>query len=234
MSLPCLNKVILSYPILSLMCGLQMRVQKRRTKQRQTVRKLIEDQLGSDFDLPFAAQFANQCTVLISPLSAIITGAIYMLVSSLCYKTVNLCEFSPPNRTLIPERVQWMRTLSTVITYIALYKCFFANALLLFRMYQLKALKIKLSISLLWPLLRFRRRISCSSSSPGGILKRNTFLLLPLSASGYLDLTFILALTFTHFIYSAYIKQNKVSDLGQGPEERRTPPPPPPPPPRLF
>jgi len=84
---------------------------------------------------------------LISLLSAIITGTIYMLVSYLCYKTVNLCEFSPPNRTLIPERVQWMRTLSTVIAYIVLYNWFFATALLLFRMYQLKGLKMKLFLS---------------------------------------------------------------------------------------
>ena len=80
------------------------------------------------------------------------------------------------------------------------------------------------TVSLLLPLLRFSHRISCSGSNPGGILKRNTFLLLPLSASGYL--TFTLALIFTHFIYSAYIKQNKVLDLGQGPEGRRNPPPP--------
>ena len=84
---------------------------------------------------------------LISLLSAIITGAVYMLFSYLCYKTVNLCEFFPPNRTLIPERVQWMRTLSTIIAYIILYNWFLANALFLFRMYQLKGLKKKLFLS---------------------------------------------------------------------------------------
>ena len=84
---------------------------------------------------------------LISLLSAIVTGTVYMLISYLCYKTVNLCEFSPPNRTSIPERVQWMRTLSAVIAYIVLYNWFFSNALFLFRIYQLKGLKMKLFVS---------------------------------------------------------------------------------------
>ena len=84
---------------------------------------------------------------LISLLAAVIIGAVYMLISYLCYKTVNLCEFSPPNRTLIPERVQWMRTLSTVIAYIVLYNWFFSNALFLFRIYQLKGLKMKLFLT---------------------------------------------------------------------------------------
>ena len=84
---------------------------------------------------------------LISLLAAVIIGAVYMLISYLCYKTVNLCEFSPPNRTLIPERVQWMRTLSAVIAYIVLYNWFFSNALFLFRIYQLKGLKMKLFLT---------------------------------------------------------------------------------------
>ena len=84
---------------------------------------------------------------LISLLAGLITGAVYMLISYLCYKTVNLCEFSPPNRTSTPERVQWMRTLSAIIAYIVLYNWFFSNTLFLFRIYQLKGLKMKLFLT---------------------------------------------------------------------------------------
>lgn len=40
-----------------------------------------------------------------------------------------------------------MRTLSAVIAYIVLYNWFFSNALFLFRIYQLKGLKMKLFVS---------------------------------------------------------------------------------------
>ena len=83
---------------------------------------------------------------LISLLTATFAGAEYMLVSYLCYETVNVCEFGP-QRKLIPLRVQWMRSLSTVIVYIFLYTWFFSNVLLLFRHYQLQGVKWKLFLA---------------------------------------------------------------------------------------
>lgn len=61
------------------------------------------------------------CTVLksmytgasISLLTAAIIGLLYMSISYLCYKTAHNCEFYPHK---IPVSVQWVRTLSTLIS----------------------------------------------------------------------------------------------------------------------
>ena len=71
---------------------------------------------------------------LISLLAAIISGAEYILISYLCYETINVCEFEP-QRTSIPLRVQWMRTIVIAMAYFFLYNWFFSNVLLLFRFY---------------------------------------------------------------------------------------------------
>ena len=44
---------------------------------------------------------------LISLLAATIIGLIYMLISYICFKTVNHCQFQP--KKSIPIQVQWMR-----------------------------------------------------------------------------------------------------------------------------
>ena len=83
---------------------------------------------------------------LISLLAAIISGAEYILISYLCYETINVCEFEP-QRTSIPLRVQWMRTIVIAMAYFFLYNWFFSNVLLLFRFYQLHGLKRKLFLA---------------------------------------------------------------------------------------
>ena len=51
--------------------------------------------------------------LILSLLTATILGAVYTLVSYLSFKTINICEFFPAK--LIPIRVQWMRTVSSLI-----------------------------------------------------------------------------------------------------------------------
>ena len=78
---------------------------------------------------------------LISLLTAIIIGSVYMLISYLCNKTVNNCEFH--SKKSIPLNVQWMRSISTVISCAILQLSSFVGMLFLFRPYQLNGLKRK-------------------------------------------------------------------------------------------
>ena len=50
---------------------------------------------------------------LISLLTATIIGSVYLLISYLCDKTINNCEFLP--KMSIPVNVQWMRLISGAI-----------------------------------------------------------------------------------------------------------------------
>ena len=81
---------------------------------------------------------------LISVLSAITIGFLFMLVSFLCYKIITNCEFYPKNS--IPVKVQWTRSISDIISCAFLYTWFFACMLFLFRPYQLLGLKRKLIV----------------------------------------------------------------------------------------
>ena len=78
----------------------------------------------------------------ISLFTAGIVGAIYILISYICYKTVHNCEF--PLKREIPVQVQWMRTISASILCAFLYIWYFTNALFLFRSFQLMDVKRKL------------------------------------------------------------------------------------------
>ena len=78
----------------------------------------------------------------ISLFTAGIVGAIYILISYICYKTVHNCEFSLKKE--IPVQVQWMRTISASIFCAFLYIWYFTNALFLFRSFQLMGVKRKL------------------------------------------------------------------------------------------
>ena len=78
----------------------------------------------------------------ISLFTAGILGAIYILISYICYKTVHNCEF--PLKREIPVQVQWMRTISASILCAFLYIWYFTNALFLFRSFQLMGVKRKL------------------------------------------------------------------------------------------
>ena len=79
---------------------------------------------------------------LISLLTATIIGAVYMLISYLCYKTELNCTFHTAES--IPMEVQWMRTITGIISTFSLYVWYFANLLFLFRPFQLMGLKTKL------------------------------------------------------------------------------------------
>ena len=78
----------------------------------------------------------------ISLFTAGIVGAIYILISYICYKTVQNCEFSLKKD--ISVQVQWMRTISDLIFCAFLYIWYFTNLLFLFRSFQLMGVKRKL------------------------------------------------------------------------------------------
>jgi len=78
---------------------------------------------------------------LISLLTAIIVGSVCLLISYLSNKTVNNCELHP--KTSIPLNVQWMRSISFVISSSISYFSSFVIMLLLFSPYQLMGVKKK-------------------------------------------------------------------------------------------
>ena len=80
--------------------------------------------------------------VLISVITAAIIGSLSMLISYLCHSFINNCEFHPKDS--IPVKVQWMRSISDVISCGFLYTWFFACMLFLFRPYQIYGVKGKL------------------------------------------------------------------------------------------
>ena len=79
---------------------------------------------------------------LISLLTATITGSEYLLISYISYKTDLNCEFHP--EWSIPVQIQWIRSVSSIISCAFLYLWPFACFLFLFRPHQLKGLKTKL------------------------------------------------------------------------------------------
>ena len=85
---------------------------------------------------------AMYSAALISLLTAIIIGSVYMLSCCLCLKTVNNCEFY--TKRSIPVNVQWMRSISAAIAGVFLYTSSFVNTLFLFHPYQLMGVKGKL------------------------------------------------------------------------------------------
>ncbi|XP_078348454.1 uncharacterized protein LOC144633462 [Oculina patagonica] len=81
---------------------------------------------------------------LISLLTATIIGSVYMLISYLCYKTINNCQFHP--KEFIPVKVQWLRSISDMICVAFLHTSTFVVMLFLFRPYQLMGVKRKLML----------------------------------------------------------------------------------------
>ena len=80
---------------------------------------------------------------LISLLTATLLGTLYMLISYLCYKIIQNCEYHDPQHP-IPLQVQWLRTISGVILYAFNHFWYFVIILLLFRPFQLMGVKRKL------------------------------------------------------------------------------------------
>ena len=79
---------------------------------------------------------------LISLLAASIVGTVFILVSYIAYKTYHDCQFH--SKKPIPVKVEWMRSISDIVTAAFLYMWFFELMLFLFRPFQLKGVKRKL------------------------------------------------------------------------------------------
>ena len=79
---------------------------------------------------------------LISLLTATIIGSLFILFTYLCYKTVLNCLFH--SKDTIPVQMQWISSISAIISCVFLYIWFFVSMLFLFRPYQLMGVKRKL------------------------------------------------------------------------------------------
>ncbi len=79
---------------------------------------------------------------LISLLAATAIGLVYMIFSYLSYKTKLNCQLQPEKS--IPIRLQWMKTVFSVLFGAFYYIWYFVNMLFLFRSYQLMGVKRKL------------------------------------------------------------------------------------------
>ena len=79
---------------------------------------------------------------LISLLTAALIGALYTMITYVSYQTIYNCQFH--DTETIPEKLQWIRTLSDVTGCVFTYLWFFQGTLLLFRPYQIMGFKGKL------------------------------------------------------------------------------------------
>ncbi|XP_044182372.1 uncharacterized protein LOC122963120 [Acropora millepora] len=80
----------------------------------------------------------------ISILAATTTGVLYSLLTYVSYHTLFNCEYRPGES--IPVKIQWIRTISTLIANIFLYAWFLMGMLFLFRPYQLSGVKRKCAL----------------------------------------------------------------------------------------
>ena len=77
----------------------------------------------------------------ISILAATTISVFYSLITYVSYQTTFNCQYRPGES--IPVKIQWLRTISTVIAMIFLYMWFPMGVLFLFRPYQLSGVKRK-------------------------------------------------------------------------------------------
>ena len=80
----------------------------------------------------------------ISILAATTTGVLYSLIAYVSFQTLFNCEYRPGES--IPVKIQWIRTISTVIAMIFLYMWLPMAMLFLFRPYQLSGVKRKCAL----------------------------------------------------------------------------------------
>jgi len=80
----------------------------------------------------------------ISILAATTTGVLYSLIVYVSYHTLFNCEYRPGES--IPAKIQWIRTISTLIAIIFLYMWFLMNMLFLFCPNQLSGVKRKCAL----------------------------------------------------------------------------------------
>lgn len=81
---------------------------------------------------------------LISIFGAIIVGSVSIVICYLSYQTVLKCESY--SIKFIPEKLQWMRTISEVIICSFYFYWFFLNCLFYFRPFQVFGIKLKLCL----------------------------------------------------------------------------------------
>ena len=79
---------------------------------------------------------------LITVLSAAMVGIVSILIYYLSYQTLLKCESFSTNS--VPEKLQWMKTISEVIACSVYFYWFFVNTLFYFRSFQISGLKLKL------------------------------------------------------------------------------------------
>ena len=80
----------------------------------------------------------------ISIFAATTTGVLYSLLTYVSYHTLFNCEYRSGES--IPVKIQWIRTISTLIAIIFLHMWFLMNMLFLFRPYQLSGVKRKCAL----------------------------------------------------------------------------------------
>ena len=85
---------------------------------------------------------------LITFVSASIVGAVYMLTIYVSFNTVHICQFQPMNTTSV--KMQWIRSMSNVLSCAFLYVWSVVLFQILFRHFQLIGVKLKLFISCLF------------------------------------------------------------------------------------
>ena len=100
----------------------------------------------------------------ISILAATTTGVLYSLITYVSYHTLFNCEYRPGDS--IPVKIQWIRTISTLIANIFLYMWFPMNLLFLFRPYQLSGVKRKCALIAFFSVLFGRALSSVLSNLP--------------------------------------------------------------------
>ena len=80
----------------------------------------------------------------ISILAATTIGVLYSLITYISYQTTFNCEYRPGES--IPVKIQWIRTIFSMIAIFFLYMWFLMNMLFLFRPYQLSGVKRKCAL----------------------------------------------------------------------------------------
>ena len=80
----------------------------------------------------------------ISILAATTTGVFYSLITYVSYHTSFNCEYRPGES--IPVKIQWIRTISTLIANIFLYAWYLMGILFLFRPYQVRGVRTKCAL----------------------------------------------------------------------------------------
>ena len=116
---------------------------------RQESQPLVEADTAMAWKRLRPSALATVCKSLyigacISILAATTIGVLYSLLTYVSYQTLFNCEYRPGES--IPVKIQWIRTISTLIPLSFVYMWFLINMLFLFRPYQLSGVKRKCAL----------------------------------------------------------------------------------------